>query len=314
MGRRLRVISGRSHQDLSRRICQYLDVPLTEVQIEDFSDGELHLQIEENIRGMDVFIIQPTNPPGDNILELLLLLDAARRSSAQRITAVIPYFGYARQDRKDRPRVPISAKLMANLITEAGADRVLTMDLHAAQIQGFFDIPLDHLYAAPVLLEHFIDHPNLADFAVVAPDVGSVKMARAFAKRLGAPLSIIDKRRPRPNHAEVVNFIGDVHDKHVVIFDDMIDTGGTMCDAAKELVNHQGAVSVELCATHALLSGPALERVNDAPVKRAVVTNTIAFDRQDQCPKIEILDISPLLSEAIKRIHLEQSISSLFVQ
>ncbi len=314
MGRRLRVISGRSHADLSRRICQYLDVPLTEVQIDDFSDGEIHLQIEENIRGMDVFIIQPTNPPGDNILELLLLLDAARRSSAQRITAVIPYFGYARQDRKDRPRVPISAKLMANLITKAGADRVLTMDLHAAQIQGFFDIPLDHLYAAPVLLDHYLDHPDRGEFAVVAPDVGSVKMARAFAKRLGAPLSIIDKRRPRPNHAEVVNFIGNVRDKHVVIFDDMIDTGGTMCDAAKELVNHQGAVAVELCATHPILSGPALDRVNEAPVERAVVTNTIAFDRGASCPKIEILDISPLLSEAIKRIHLEQSISSLFVQ
>jgi ribose-phosphate pyrophosphokinase len=314
MGRRLRVISGRSHADLSRRICQYLDVPLTEVRIDDFSDGEIHLQIEENIRGMDVFIIQPTNPPAENLLELLLLLDAARRSSAQRITAVIPYFGYARQDRKDRPRVPISAKLMANLITEAGADRVLTMDLHAAQIQGFFDIPLDHLYAAPVLLEHYLEHPDKEDFAVVAPDVGSVKMARAFAKRLGAPLSIIDKRRPRPNHAEVVNFIGDVRGKHVVIFDDMIDTGGTMCDAAQELVDHQGAVAVELCATHPLLSGPALQRVNDAPVERAVVTNTIAFDRQDQCPKIEVLDISPLLSEAVKRIHLEQSISSLFVQ
>lgn len=314
MGRRLRVISGRGHKQLSRRICQYLDVPLTEVLVQDFSDGEIHLMIEENIRGMDVFIIQPTNPPGDHIIELLLLLDAARRSSAQRITAVIPYFGYARQDRKDRPRVPISAKLMANLITEAGADRVLTMDLHAAQIQGFFDIPMDHLYAAPVLLEHFLDHPGKDNFAVVAPDVGSVKMARAFAKRLGAPLSIIDKRRPRPNQAEVVNFIGDVRGRHVVIFDDMIDTGGTMCDAAKELVNNQGAESVDICATHPLLSGPALERLNEAPVDRAVVTNTIPFTRHDECPKIEVLDISQLLAEAIKRIHLEQSISSLFVQ
>jgi len=314
MGRRLRVLTGRGHAELSRRICQYLDVSLTEVLIEDFSDGELRLQIQENIRGTDVFIIQPTNPPAENLFELLLLLDAARRSSAQRITAVIPYFGYARQDRKDQPRVPISAKLMANLITTAGADRVLTMDLHAPQIQGFFDIPMDHLYAAPVLLEYYQQHKDPATLAVVAPDVGSVKMARAFAKRLGVSLSIIDKRRPRPNQAEVVNFIGDVRNKDVVIFDDMIDTAGTMTDAAKELVSHQGARSVDVCATHALLSGPALERLNEAPVGEVVVTNTVRFDRQDRCAKIRILDISQLLGEAIKRIHLEQSISSLFIQ
>ncbi len=314
MGRRLRVLTGRGHLELAERICQYLDVSLTDVLIEDFSDGEIRLQIQENIRGADVFIIQPTQPPAQNLFELLLLLDAARRSSAQRITAVIPYFGYARQDRKDQPRVPISAKLMANLITTAGADRVLTMDLHAAQIQGFFDIPLDHLYAAPVLLDYFLHRGSPDDAAVVAPDVGSVKMARAFAKRLGAPLSIIDKRRPRPNRAEVVNFIGDVRDKRVVIFDDMIDTAGTMCDAAKELVTRQGAHSVDVCATHALLSGPALGRLMEAPVGEVVVTNTIHFDRHEQCPKIKVLDISQLLAEAIKRIHLEQSISSLFVQ
>jgi ribose-phosphate pyrophosphokinase len=314
MGRRLRVLTGRGHAELSRRICRYLDVSLTEVLIEDFSDGELRLQIQENIRGTDVFIIQPTSPPAENMIELLLLLDAARRSSAQRITAVIPYFGYARQDRKDQPRVPISAKLMANLITTAGADRVLTMDLHAPQIQGFFDIPMDHLYAAPVLLDYYQQQKDPSTLAVVAPDVGSVKMARAFAKRLGVSLSIIDKRRPRPNQAEVVNFIGDVRNKDVVIFDDMIDTAGTMTDAAKELVNHQGARSVDVCATHALLSGPALDRLSEAPIGEVVVTNTVRFDLQDRCSKIRILDISQLLAEAIKRIHLEQSISSLFVQ
>ena len=314
MGRRLRVLTGRGHPELADRICQYLDVPLTDVLIEDFSDGEIHLQIQENVRGTDVFIIQPTMPPADNLLELLIMLDAARRSSAQRITAVIPYFGYARQDRKDQPRVPISAKLMANLIVHSGADRVLTMDLHAAQIQGFFDIPLDHLYAAPVLMEYFLHDREMEDLAVVAPDVGSVKMARAFAKRLNASLSIIDKRRPRPNHAEVVNFIGDVNGKNVVIFDDMIDTAGTMSDASRELFENQGARRVDVCATHAILSGPALERLNEAPVGEVVVTNTINFDRQDQCSKVRVLDISQMLAEAIKRIHLEQSISSLFIQ
>ena len=314
MGRRLRVLAGRGHEDLPQRICQHLDVSLSDVHIQNFSDGELRVKVQENIRGADVFIIQPTQPPAENLMELLLLLDAARRSSAQRITAVIPYFGYARQDRKDQPRVPISAKLMANLITTAGADRVLTMDLHAAQIQGFFDIPMDHLYAAPVLLEYFQQEGSTEDLAVVAPDVGSVKMARAFAKQLGASLSIIDKRRPRPNQAEVVNFIGNVEGKNVVIFDDMIDTAGTMCDAAKELVANQGARQVDVCATHALLSGPALNRLNEAPVGNVVVTNTIHFDRHDQCDKIRVLDISQLLAEAIKRIHLEQSISSLFLQ
>jgi len=307
-------LSGRGHLDLAERICQYLDVSLTDVHIQTFSDGELRVKIQENIRGADVFIIQPTQPPAENLLELLLLLDAAKRSSAQRITAVIPYFGYARQDRKDQPRVPISAKLMANLITTAGADRVLTMDLHAAQIQGFFDIPLDHLYAAPVLLEYFLHDNSSDDLAVVAPDVGSVKMARAFAKQLGGSLSIIDKRRPKPNQAEVMNFIGNVEGKNVVIFDDMIDTAGTMSDAARELVTNQGANRVDVCATHALLSGPALNRLSEAPVGDVVVTNTIHFDRHDQCNKIQVLDISQLLAEAVKRIHLEQSISSLFLQ
>jgi len=312
MGRRLRVLSGRGHPELSKSICRQLDVELTEVVASNFSDGEISVKIAENIRGTDVFLIQPTHPPAEHVLELLLLLDAARRSSAARITAVMPYFGYARQDRKDQPRVPIAAKLMANLLSEAGADRVLTIDLHAAQIQGFFDIPLDHLYAAPVLMGYY-EKRGLDNLAVVAPDVGSVKMARAFSNVLDAPLNIIDKRRPKANMAEVMNFIGNVQGKHVVIFDDMIDTAGTVCDAAKELVNNQGAATVEVCATHALLSGPALDRIMAAPVDRVVVTNTVPFDRVDQCPKVEVLDISSLLAEAIKRIHLEQSISSLFL-
>jgi ribose-phosphate pyrophosphokinase len=312
MGRRLRVISGRGDIALAEKICQYLDVSLTDVTIVDFSDGEISVKIQENVRGTDVFLIQPTNPPAGNLVELLLLLDAVRRSSAQRITAVIPYFGYARQDRKDQPRVPIAAKLMANLICEAGAQRVLTMDLHAPQIQGFFDIPLDHLYAAPVLLDYFQSRVGEENLCVVAPDVGSIKMARAFAKRLGAPLAIIDKRRPRPNEAEVMNFIGDVRGKNVVLFDDMIDTAGTMSDAIREL-QVQGAMSIDICATHALFSGPALQRLNEAPVREVVVTNTIAFHRQSECPKVVVLDISPLLAEAIKRIHLEQTVSSLFV-
>jgi ribose-phosphate pyrophosphokinase len=312
MGRRLRVISGRGDVTLAEKICQYLDVSLTDVTIVNFSDGEISVKIQENVRGTDVFIIQPTMPPAENIVELLLLLDAVRRSSAQRVTAVIPYFGYARQDRKDQPRVPIAAKLMANLISEAGAERVLTMDLHAPQIQGFFDIPLDHLYAAPVLLDHFIARRSEENLAVVAPDVGSIKMARAFAKRLGAPLAIIDKRRPRPNQAEVMNFIGDVKGKNVVLFDDMIDTAGTMVDAAREL-QRQGAEAIDICATHALFSGPALQRLSEGPVREVVVTNTIPFSRGEECSKVRVLDISPLLAEAIKRIHLEQTVSSLFV-
>ena len=312
MGRRLRVISGRGDISLAEKICQYLDVSLTDVTIVNFSDGEISVKIQENVRGTDVFIIQPTMPPAENLVELLLILDAVRRSSAQRVTAVIPYFGYARQDRKDQPRVPIAAKLMANLISEAGAERVLTMDLHAPQIQGFFDIPLDHLYAAPVLLDHFISRRSEENLAVVAPDVGSIKMARAFAKRLGAPLAIIDKRRPRPNEAEVMNFIGDVKGKNVVLFDDMIDTAGTMVDAARELES-QGAEAIDICATHALFSGPALARLSESAVREVVVTNTIPFDRVDECDKVRVLDISPLLAEAIKRIHLEQTVSSLFV-
>jgi len=312
MHNNLVVISGNSHPELGRRIAANLNLELLKIEASKFSDGEIQIKLLENIRGTDAFIVQPTMPPSDNIIELLLMIDAVKRASCRRVTAVIPYFGYARSDRKDQPRVPIGAKLMADLITTAGADRVLTIDLHAPQIQGFFNIPLDHIYSAPVLLSHFegLDTSNLA---VVAPDVGSIKMGRAFAKRLDASLAIIDKRRPRPNEAEVMNFIGDVKGKDVIIFDDMIDTAGTLTDAARVCMEEQGALSVTAVCTHPILSGQALQRLNDADIKQVVVTNTIPFDRQDECPKIKILDIAPLLSKAIDRIHLEKTVSALFV-
>ena len=305
------LISGNANPEISRRIADCLGADLRSVSVSRFSDGEIQVKIEENIRGTDVFLIQPTAPPGDNWLELLLLLDAVKRASCRRVTAVMPYFGYARQDRKDQPRVPIGAKLMANLITAAGANRVLTIDLHAPQIQGFFDIPLDHLYSAPVLLKHFenIDPENTA---VVAPDVGSMKMARSFAKRLNVSLSIIDKRRPRANDLEVMNFIGDVDGMDVIIFDDMVDTAGTLCSAARVCIEDQGARSVTACCTHPILSGPALARISDSPLTELAITNSIPFDRHDECPKITVLDIAPLLAEAIDRIHLEKTISALF--
>ncbi len=306
------VISGTAHPEMGQRIAENLNITPLSVEASRFSDGEIQIKLLENIRGTDAFIVQPTMPPAENILELLLLIDAVKRASCRRVTAVIPYFGYARQDRKDQPRVPIGAKLMADLISTAGADRVLTIDLHAPQIQGFFNIPLDHIYSAPVLLSHFEGQTN-DNLAVVAPDVGSIKMARAFAKRLDAGLAIIDKRRPRANEAVVMNFIGDVRGKDVVIFDDMIDTAGTLTDAARVCVEEQGALSVTAVCTHPLFSGKALERLSASKIKEIVVTNTIPFDRHDQCSKIKVLDIAPLLSQAIERIHLEKTVSALFV-
>ncbi len=305
------VMTGNAHRALGELIAANLNIDLLQVDAGRFSDGEIQIKIGENIRGTDVFIVQPTMPPAENIMELLLLIDAVRRASCRRVTAVIPYFGYARQDRKDQPRVPIAAKLMADLITTAGANRVLTIDLHAPQIQGFFNIPVDHIYSAPVWLNYFKDRTR-DNLAVVAPDVGSIKMVRAFAKRLDASLAIIDKRRPRPNEAVVMNFIGDVKGKEVVIFDDMIDTAGTLADAAR-VCHEQGALSITACCTHALLSGRALERLSDAPIREVVVSNTIPFDRFDQCGKIRVLDISALLADAIERIHLEKTVSALFV-
>jgi len=312
MANELVLISGSAHPEMGKRIAENLNTRLLEVEVGRFSDGEINIKILENIRGTDVFIIQPTMPPAENIMELLLMIDAVRRASCRRVTAVIPYFGYARQDRKDQPRVPIGAKLMADLITGAGANRVLTIDLHAPQIQGFFNIPLDHLYSAPVLLRHFDDYPR-ENLTVVAPDAGSIKMTRAFAKRLNADLAIIDKRRPRPNEAVVMNFIGEVAGKDVIIFDDMIDTAGTLTDAARVCIENQEALSVTACCTHPLLSGRSLERLNDSPIREVVVSNTIPFDRFDACPKIRVLDMAPLLAQAIERIHLERTVSELFV-
>ncbi|MEO8294760.1 MAG: ribose-phosphate pyrophosphokinase, partial [Gemmatimonadota bacterium] len=268
------LLSGSANRPLAEELAQHIGQPLCRVTIKRFADGELFVKIDENVRGRDVYIVQSTNPPAENLMELLLLMDAAKRASAARVTAVIPYFGYARQDRKDQPRVAISAKLIANMVSVAGADRVLGLDFHQHQMQGFFDLPVDHLYAAPVFVNHF-RQIALHDPVVVAPDVGSAKMARGFAKRLNASLAIIDKRRPSANIAEVVNVVGDVEDKDCVIPDDMIDTGGTMAEAVHAL-KRLGARDVYCCATHALLSGPAVERFMASPVKEVVVTNTIA--------------------------------------
>lgn len=305
------LISGSAHVEMAEKIAEHLQQPLLDVELGRFSDGEIQIQIRENLRGTDVFIIQPTLPPADNIMELLLMLDAVKRASCRRVTAVIPYFGYGRQDRKDQPRVPIGARLMADLITQAGANRVLTIDLHAPQIQGFFSIPLDHLYSAPVLLRYFGD-ADRSNMAVVAPDVGSIKMTRSFAKRLGCSLSIIDKRRPEANKAEIMNFIGDVKGKDVVIFDDMIDTAGTISQAADVCVQ-EGAISVTTCATHPIFSGRALERLNRESIRDVIVSNTIPFHRHAECPKVKVLDMSGLLAEAILRIHEEKTVSKLFM-
>ncbi len=304
------IFSGTANRDLAEKIAEYVGVPVGEAEITQFSDGEIWVKYDQNIRGADVFIIQPTNAPAKNLLELLIMLDAARRASAERITAVIPYFGYARQDRKDQPRVSITAKLMANLITTAGADRILTMDLHAPQIQGFFDIPVDHLYSSTVFSDCFRDM-NIPDLTVVSPDIGGITLARAYAKRLHAPLAIIDKRRPRPNHAEIVNIIGKVENRNILIIDDIVDTAGTLCNAAVALKDH-GAKDIYVACTHPILSGPAIERLTDAPITGIKVTDTVFLEKQKRIDKIEVITASKLFGEAIKRIHNEESISSLF--
>jgi ribose-phosphate pyrophosphokinase len=278
--------------------------------ISRFADGEIFVRIDENVRGNDVFILQPTNPPAENIMELLLLIDAAKRASAARITCVMPYYGYSRQDRKDQPRVAIGAKLVANMIVTAGAHRVVGIDFHQHQLQGFFDIPVDHLYAAPVFVSHY-RKKNLHDVVVVAPDVGSAKMARGFAKRLNGSLAIIDKRRPRPNHSEVVNVVGEVDGRDCILTDDMIDTAGTVAEASRAL-KKLGAKDVYVCATHALLSGPAVERLSDAPITEVTVTDTVRIPEEKRFPQLLILSVGDLLSKAIRYIHSEQSVSSLF--
>ncbi|MDW8168641.1 MAG: ribose-phosphate pyrophosphokinase [Acidobacteriota bacterium] len=309
----MKIFSGNSNRALAEEICQYLKVPLGNAFLGRFSDGEIQFQILENVRGADVFVIQSTCPPVDsNLMELLIMLDAFRRASAQRITAVIPYFGYARQDRKDKPRVPISAKLVADLLTTAGASRILTMDLHAGQIQGFFSIPVDHLFAAPVLVEYF-RRKGIPDLVVVSPDAGGVERARAYAKRLDAELAIIDKRRERANVAEVLHIIGEVKGRTALIVDDMIDTAGTLTEVTEALLEG-GAREVYACCTHAIFSGPAIERIERAPLREVVVTNTIPLSpRGQQVSKITYLSVAPLLGEAIRSIHEETSVSRLFI-
>ncbi|MER3524777.1 MAG: ribose-phosphate diphosphokinase [Ignavibacteria bacterium] len=304
----LKVFSGRSNRRLAEKIAAALGKPLGSCEIRDFSDGEMWVKYSENIRGADVFIVQSTNPPAENLLELLIMIDAARRASARKIAAVIPYFGYARQDRKDQPRVSITAKLVANVLTVAGADRVITMDLHAPQIQGFFDIPVDHLYSSAVLVKYFKEHP-IENLAVASPDVGGIKMARAYAKRLDADLVVIDKRRPKQNEAEIMNIIGTVKGKNILIVDDLVDTAGTLVNAVKALLE-AGAREVYAAATHPVLSGTAVERIDASPLKKIVVTDTLPL--KTASAKIQTESIAQLFAEAIKRSYKHQSISSLF--
>ncbi|MDH7498936.1 MAG: ribose-phosphate pyrophosphokinase [candidate division NC10 bacterium] len=311
MKRNLLLFSGNANRELSLAISEYLKMPLASAEVTQFSDGEIQVQINQNVRGADVFVIQPTCPPVNNhLMELLIMIDALKRASADRITAVIPYYGYARQDRKDRPRVPITAKLVADLITAAGASRVLTMDLHAGQIQGFFDIPVDHLFAAPVIINYF-QSLDWDQICVVSPDAGGVERARAIAKRLGASLAIIDKRRVGPNQAQMMHIVGEVADKSVIIVDDIIDTAGTITQAVDSLLE-QGARRVYASCVHPVLSGPALERIENSRLEGLAVTNTIALNGK-RSNKIIVLSVAPLLGEAIHRIHKGSSVSSLFV-
>ncbi len=305
-----RVLTGTGNEPLAAEIAEQLGIPLCKRTINRFADGEVFVRIDENIRGADIFIVQPTNPPAENVIELLLMIDAVRRASAARITVVLPYFGYARQDRKDQPRVAIGAKMMARMIETCGADRVLGLDFHAHQVQGFFDVPVDHLYAAPVFTAHY-RKKGLTDLVVVAPDVGSAKMARGFAKRLNGTLAIIDKRRPTANVAEVVNVVGEVEGKDCLIPDDMIDTAGTVSEAARAL-KALGAKDIYVCATHALLSGPAVERLSKAPIKEVCVTNSIRLPESKLFPALHVLSVAELLAKAIRYTHADQSVSSLF--
>lgn len=307
----LAVVAGNANPALAKKICQQLGVVLTDSLVGRFSEGEIRVKINENVRGKDVFLIQPTCPPAnDNLMELLIMVDALRRASARRITTVIPYYGYARQDRKDQPRVPITAKLVANLITTAGADRVLTMDLHTGQIQGFFDIPLDHLYAIRVF-EQYIQKKKLKSLVVVSPDVGGIKMARAYAKRMNAGLAIVDKRRASPEATEVMHILGEVKGKTCMLVDDLIATGSSLVEAA-EAVKKAGATEVFACVTHPILSGPARQRVGQSCLNELIVTDTIPLSPDKKHPKITVLSVASLLSDAIERIHYEQSISTLF--
>ncbi len=310
MSREMMLLSGTANRPLAESIARRLGVELCEVTIKRFADGEIFVRIDENVRGRDAFIIQPTAAPAENIVELLLLIDAAKRASAARVTAVVPYYGYGRQDRKDQPRVAIGAKLMANLIATAGADRLVSVDFHQHQIQAFFDIPVDHLYALPVFVDHFRSR-NLSPLVVVASDVGAAKMARGYARRLGGEIAMIDKRRPAHNVAEVVNVVGEVEGKNCLIPDDMIDTGGTMSEAVRAIKDH-GAKEIFVCATHGLLSGPAVERLSSLPVSEVILTDTVMVPEEKHWPGLQILSVAGLLARAIHYIHDNESVSSLF--
>lgn len=306
----LKIISGRANPKLSIEVAKYLDIKLTDVQIKQFSDGEIFVTIQENIRGRDVFIMQPTcTPVNSNLMELAILIDAVRRASAKRITAVIPYYGYARQDRKTGGREPITSKLVANLITAAGASRVLSIDLHSGQIQGFFDIPLDHLYSLPYIYK-YLKNKKIKNPVIVSPDAGAATLSGRLAKLLQAPFAVMDKRRPMHNVAEIYNIVGDVKGKNAIIIDDMIDTGGTICEAVRTLKD-RGCKDVYICATHGVLSGPAYERLSKMPIKELIVTNTIPQEKNMKLTFLKIISIAPLIGEAIKRIHLNESVSYL---
>ncbi len=317
-GENVQVLCGNSNPEFAATICKELGVPMSKAVVKHFADGEASVSLEETVRGSDVFLIQSTcKPVNDHLMELLVMIDACRRASAGRITAVIPYFGYARQDRKAKSRDPISAKLVANMLTVAGADRILTMDLHAAQIQGFFDIPLDHLLGAPTFVDYFSnkfpeDQFDHSDFVVVSPDVGSVGRARNFATKIHMGLAIVDKRRPKANVSEVMNIIGDVKGKTCILYDDMVDTAGSLCNAAKALVEIGGAKEVYACATHGVLSGPAYERIEESPIKEMVFLNTIPELRNTPSNKLTFLDVAPVFARAIEHIHGATSIADLF--
>lgn len=311
MNRTARIFTGNSNPALAREIVKYLKMPLGKATVATFSEGEIRVKIEEDVRGKDVFVLQSTcTPPNKNLMELLILIDALKRASAKRITAVLPYYGYARQDRKDQPRVPITAKLVANLLTTSGADRVLTIDLHAGQIQGFFDIPLDHLYAVTTIV-NYIKSRKFKNLVIVSPDVGGIKMARAYAKRLRSPLAIVDKRRISGEDTEVMNILGEVKGKNVIIVDDLVATAGSLVEAASAL-KRSGAKDIYAAVSHAVLSGPAIKRLDNSVIKYIFVTNTIPIDSNKKHKKIKVLSIGPLLAEAIRRIHNEQSVSCLF--
>jgi ribose-phosphate pyrophosphokinase len=308
---KVKVFSGRSNPELTKQINSHLSYPEGKVDFRDFSDGEIWLRYKNNIRGADVFIVQPTNPPSDNIIELLLMIDAAKRASAKRITAVIPYFGYARQDRKDQPRVPISSRVFMDTIVSAGANRILTMDLHSSQIQGFANIPFDHLYAKPIFIERLKKLIAGKKYTMVSPDIGGVKFSRSYAKVLNLPLAIVDKRRPKHNQAEVVHLIGKTDFEHVLIVDDMIDTGGTVTEVAN-LLEERGCKSITVVATHGLFSGDCVKKITNSPIDKVIVTNSVNIPEEKRFDKLEIVSAAQLLADAIMRIHNEESISKIF--